>query len=211
VIYMPLVVAFEGIAGTGKTTVSKMFATEFPDTMEIIDEFPKSFINDYMRELAQTDPEFRLSKTTPTPLSQTFLFATNAAFKMETARHISHKPIVIMDRYKHSITAHQSIILAESNSGIDHKLLLDGIITALPDPDVIIYFEGAVDLMRARLTNRSEIYNDAYFSFIGQTRAAYETIMANCKVPTVRLPAINGIDENYRTIKNTIIPMISGF
>ena len=207
---MPLVVAFEGIAGTGKTTVSKMFATDFPDTVEIIDEFPQGFINDYMRDLAREDPEFRLSKTAPTPLSQTFLFATNAAFKMETARHISHKPIVIMDRYKHSITAHQSIILAESNTGIDHKRLLDGIITALPDPDIIIYFEGAVDLMKARLTNRSGIYNDAYFAFIGQTMAAYDTIMKDCAVPTVRLPATNGIDENYRAIKNTIIPMIGG-
>ncbi len=200
---MPLVVAFEGIAGTGKTTVSKMFATQFPDAVEIIDEFPKGFINDYMRELARTDPEFRLSKTAPTPLSQTFLFATNAAFKMETARH-AQKPVVILDRYKHSITAHQSIILAESNTGIDHKRLLDGIISSLPDPDIIIYFQGSVDLMKARLTNRSNIYNDTYFSFIGQTMNAYETIMADCKVPTIRLPATNGIDDNYRQIKRSL-------
>lgn len=201
---MPLVVAFEGIAGTGKTTVSKMFATEFPDAVEIIDEFPKGFINDYMRELARTDPEFRLSKTAPTPLSQTFLFATNAAFKMETARH-SQKPIVILDRYKHSITAHQSIILSESNAGIDHKRLLDGIITALPDPDIIIYFEGALDLMQARLINRSNIYNAAYFAFIEKTMAAYEAIIKDCTVPTIRLPALNKIEDNYTIIKRGIL------
>lgn len=201
---MPLVVAFEGIAGTGKTTVSKMFATDYPDTVEIIDEFPQGFINDYMRDLAREDPEFRLSKSAPTPISQTFLFATNAAFKMETARHISHKPIVIMDRYKHSITAHQSIILAESNTGIDNKRLLDGIISALPDPDIIIYFEGAVDLMKARLTSRSTIYNEPYFSFIAATQREYEGVMTACVTPTVRLPATNGIQDNYEAIKKAI-------
>lgn len=206
---MPLVVAFEGIAGTGKTTVSRKFAHEHPDTVEIIDEFPQGFINDYMRDLARTDPEFRLSKTKPTPLSQTFLFSTNAAFKMETARH-SQKPIVIMDRYKHSITAHQSIILAEGNTGIDHKRFLEGIISSLPDPDIIIYFQGDVELMKQRLTNRSDIYNESYFNFIAKTHHQYQDIMANgLKSPIIRLPASNTIEENYEAIRKSIFPMVN--
>ena len=206
---MALVVAFEGIAGTGKTTVSRMFAHEHPDTVEIIDEFPRGFINDYMRDLARTDPEFRLSKTAPTPLSQTFLFATNAAFKMETARH-SQKPIVIMDRYKHSITAHQSIILAEGNTGIDHKRLLEGVISSLPDPDIIIYFQGDVELMKQRLTNRSDIYNESYFNFIAKTHHTYQDIMADgLKSPIIRLPANNTIEDNYEAIRKSIFPMVN--
>ncbi len=206
---MALVIAFEGIAGTGKTTVSRMLAHEYPDTVEIIDEFPQGFINDYMRNLARTDPEFRLSKTAPTPLSQTFLFATNAAFKIETARH-SQKPIVIMDRYKHSITAHQSIILAEGNTGIDHKRLLEGIISSLPDPDIIIYFQGDIELMKQRLTNRSDIYNESYFSFIAKTHHEYQDIMADSlKSPIIRLPASNTIEENYEAIRKSIFPMVN--
>lgn len=201
---MPLIVAFEGIAGTGKTTISNRLSSDYPDLVRVIEEFPQDFIKDYLGTLAKKDPEFKLSDNIPTPLSQTFLFATNAAYKMEKAQAEKEKPIILMDRYKYSVWAHQEVIL--SNSGVlqEQREILERAVSSLPNPDLIVYFDGDIDLMKKRLSARSSIYSEAYFDFIEATKNQYERIMQGCPIPRINLSSTNTVNQNYSMIKERI-------
>lgn len=174
---MSVTVVFEGVAGVGKSTACSAVCAALGANAVLIDEFPAEFLNGYMRWQSIHAPDFSYSDSFGTPLTQTFMMAANASYKMECGalKRNDNSGVVIYDRYVESVLAYQGVAL--KSSGYE-----DSIINALNEsirqvflkPDLTCYISLPMDKIRERLERRGLTLGEDYYSFLGLVAQEYE-------------------------------------
>lgn len=198
-------IVFEGIDGTGKTTLIKEIQAKLNSSEVIsVTEFPKSYLDGYLTRLELKDPSLHLNPNINTPLAQTLVLAGAAAYKYETQiRDLisSNYKLVLVDRYIYSVFAFQSLILQdEANVTLNDSITwLHQITSALPKPDLTIFLSVPIDIIKHRIEGRGETVSDDFLSFLNKVHESYIQVFSNSS-NVIKYENIGDIDTNANNI-----------
>lgn len=164
-------VTFEGISGSGKSTVSGLVSKVLGDCCYLVDEFPGEFIGGLLKWQSLEAPEFSYSDRFDTPLTQTFMMAANAAYKAELANTQKGK-ILLFDSYIESMIAYQSVAIRNYKAE-NITALGEGIRLIFPKADVIFHFDADIDLIKERHIKRGLRLDKGFYEFLSDVRQEF--------------------------------------
>ncbi len=139
----------------------------------LIDEFPDGFINGFLKRQSVEQPDFPFGQGFDTPLTQTFMMAANAAYKLELSR-VQEKEIVLFDRYIDSVIAYQSVVIRNRFTNDAIEKFNSGMKGIFPKTDWIFYFDAKPDLIKGRLQERGLYLEQGFYDFIASVGAEFE-------------------------------------
>lgn len=161
-------VTFEGIDGSGKTTVSRRVADLLRARGEhvfLTGEPTRTWTGEAVRRSYHDDVG---------PLAESFLFlADRAVHQEEIRRHLAARELVLCDRYADSTYAYQGARLA---GVIDRPVEFLRRITEpwLRAPDVTLYLRIPADLGLARIADRPEKVRFEELAFLRKVARNYD-------------------------------------
>ncbi|MDD3183322.1 MAG: deoxynucleoside kinase [Alphaproteobacteria bacterium] len=174
----PLIVAFEGVAGVGKTTLACAVQQELG--CALVAEFPGNFLDGFLTRLSACGSSINLHENCETPLAQTFLLAANAAFKAETA-HLSEPlahEIILFDRSIYSVIAYQEVVFRQAGN-VNPKVPMEFFKDSILEPDLIFFIDCSTSVIEPRLKNRGIQVSKQYLEFLDEVRCKYEGLFAS--------------------------------
>jgi thymidylate kinase len=159
-----LLVAFEGIDATGKSTlaprVSKLLQSQYNLKSVFIEEFPADYLSGYLSDLMAVDPLLRLHDSKPTPVTQTLVLIGAHVYKYETqlADALTSNQVVCVERYTASILAYQPVFLAMETSRTRAELeeWISSVLSLVPPADINILLTAEPEIIAARIRARDE-------------------------------------------------------
>ncbi len=163
-------VSFEGIDGSGKTTVSRLVADE------LASRGSKVFLTGEPTSLWPGDAVRRAYKDDLGPLTETFLFlADRAAHQEEIRHHLDAGEIVLCDRYADSTYAYQGARL---------EGVLEGPVTFLQriarpwllEPDLTILLSLPAETGLRRIADRADHVRFEELAFLRKVAKNYEAL-----------------------------------
>lgn len=203
-----LFISFEGIEGSGKTTVSRLIAEMLMmDGYEVLSTYEPggTIIGAKIRNILLSPEHKSMSYITE-------LLLYNAA----RAQHIEERiipalqsdKIIITDRFADSTIAYQGY-----GRGIDFSLImsLDEIVTNKLKPDLTILLDIDVEtgLMRNKGINKIDRLELEDIEFHKKVRNGYHVIAAKeperVKIVDASMPIEKVLQETYDIIKNTLL------
>lgn len=161
-----MLVALEGIDGSGKSTVARLVARRLRaegHRVRLTQEPTKTWLGRAVRKGISS----RLD-----PLSLAFLFLSDRALHARELAAIPKKQIVITDRYADSTTAYQSAALSDSIPGaLEYFRRLQD--ERFPRPDLTILLDVPAELGVRRIAGRSTKEPFEKVRFLRRVRSNY--------------------------------------
>ncbi len=193
-------VTFEGIDGSGKTTVSRLVAETLRKRGEkvfLTGEPTKGWTGDAVRRAYRDDVG---------PLGEAFLFlADRAAHQEEIRAHLAAGELVLCDRYADSTYAYQG---ARLEGVVADPLLFLRRITEpwLLRPDLTIFLRVPPDIGLQRIADRTDKVRFEELTFLKKVAANYDTLADDQRVVALdgRPPAATVAKEATATIEKRL-------
>lgn len=159
-----LLVAFEGIDATGKSTlapmVSEILQSRYSLKSAFVEEFPADYLGGYLSDLMAVDPLLRLHDSIPTPVTQTLVLIGAHVYKYETrlASALSDNEVVCVERYTASILAYQPVFLApEMPHSLDAlETWISSVLSFVPSADINVLLTAEPQTLADRIRARDE-------------------------------------------------------
>ncbi len=163
-------VTFEGIDGSGKTTVSRLVAEELRSRGERV------FLTSEPTRLWTGEAVRRAYKDDVGPLAESFLFlADRAAHQEEIRTHLESRELVLCDRYADSTYAYQG---ARLEGVVDRPMaFLQGI--ARPwalQPDVVLLLRVPAEVGLERISDRPDRVRFEELTFLKKVARNYDAL-----------------------------------
>ncbi len=128
-----------------------------------------------MNHQSKREPEFSYSKDFATPLTQTFMMAANAAYKLELGNGLSNLAKVnLFDRYIESVIAYQTVAMNGRFSSKDIDSLNNGIRGIFPKPDLTLYFDTPISVVKSRIENRGLNLDQDFYNFLSAVKSEFD-------------------------------------
>lgn len=163
-------VTFEGVDGSGKTTVSRLVAEA------LVARGVPTFLTGEPTHLWTGDAVRRAYKDDVGPLAESFLFlADRAAHLEEIRRHLDRGELVLCDRYADSTYAYQGARLRGVVARPIPFLQQIGR-PWLVDPDLTILLRVPVELGLRRISDRPDLIRFEELSFLRKVSRNYDAL-----------------------------------
>jgi dTMP kinase len=201
---LPVLVTFEGIDGSGKTTQASLLADALGDDAVLVREPGGTPSAERIRELVK-DPALELS-----PIAETLLFgAARADLVASVIRPaLAAGRIVVCDRYVDSTVAYQG---GARGLGIDRVEKLNHWITGGLEPDVTFLLElspaDAGTRTRGREGDRIEQEGERLQL---EVASAYEQLASRHPARYVRIDAARPVDDVHREVLGRVRELREG-
>lgn len=206
----PQIISVEGIAGAGKTTLVDEIQKIAGNRVLVIEEFPVDLAEGYLSRLSIEKPDFPLSNIFKTPISQTFMLAANAAYKIEKAQQSCDTGLIVMDRCHASVLAYQSVILEQQGLSYLACRMREVLQNILIPPDITFYLKCDQEMLRRRLLSRNgNIFPEGYFEFLQHVDEKYEEILKGFG-RVVNLDGLEPIKNNALKILEEVSSLSNG-
>jgi len=195
-------VTFEGIDGSGKTTVSRLVHEALAKRGErvfLTGEPTKTWLGDAVRHAYEDDVG---------PLAESFLFlADRAAHVEEIRRHLAAHEIVLCDRYADSTYAYQG---ARLEGVVDHPVDFLRRITEpwILNPNLTIYLRITPDLGLRRIAGRPTKIRFEDPALLRKVAENYETLAKEkgFVVLDATRPVSEVVSEALAAIERRLLP-----
>lgn len=160
----PVIVAVEGLEGSGKSSVIT-YCSELLKAQGLrvacVPEFSTTLVGDYLRERLQGNRFLLDPDGAPSAWTQIHAVAADTAIALEYTipQLASRYDIILKDRYRESIIACQHVALSHEYgySYEEARLLTASIVARLPDPaTTIVWLEASLESRRARVQQRGD-------------------------------------------------------
>lgn len=150
-----MLIAIEGIDGSGKATLTKALSDELERRGRTVarETFPR-----YTRTSLSHAITDALGRVEPLdPHAAAAMFAAERLESRAYLRELLTRDVVLLDRYVHSNAAYQSARVApsEQQSMVEWILNLEFTTFALPTPDLVVFIDTDVHAARARRETRT--------------------------------------------------------
>jgi dTMP kinase len=190
-------IVFEGIDGSGKSSVTKAIAQKFGKSDVIVTGEPTdTWLGDAVR---------RSHKENADPLTEAFLFLADRSAHTEAIRGwLKEGKTVLCDRYYHSTVAYQGAAM-EGGKDIDpFAWLLEMNQRISLEPDIVFLFKVDPEIALGRVKRRGKLSKFERLEFLTKVAANYDRL-ANLRGNVVVVDS-NGslekvIDEVIRRIQ----------
>jgi dTMP kinase len=192
-------IVFEGIDGSGKTTVHKALKERIKDRDDIVFSHEPTD-GKYGRKIREALKEGNV-------LDEELLFL----FMQDRIEHVKNVVIpslkegkvVILDRYYLSTAAYQ----AGKLFSVKELLTLNGLFS--PMPDLVVYFESPVEKALERLSRRGNVLSVfEKEKKLKEVAKNYEQVLKHFDV--VKVNALLPVEEVVREVKKIVVDFISG-
>ncbi len=163
-------VTFEGIDGSGKTTVSRLVADR------LVSRGVKPFLTGEPTHLWTGDAVRRAYKDDVGPLAESFLFlADRAAHQEEIRRHLAAGELVLCDRYADSTYAYQG---ARLQGVVDRPIPFLQAMTRpwILEPDLTILLKVPAELGLRRISGRPDLIRFEEVTFLRKVARNYDAL-----------------------------------
>jgi len=156
-------ITFEGIDGSGKSTVASYVPKRLKGYPIVITSEPTHTpLGDMIRERILSGSD---------PVEVTFLFlADRASHSQEIKRHLQKGEIVICDRYHDSTIAYQGVLLSEILNGKDASGFLEGMWKFYPKPDATLLFIIDPEKAIERISSRKQKTSYEHIDFLARVQ-----------------------------------------
>lgn len=179
-------IVFEGIDGSGKSTVAKVVAERLGDRAALTREPTDSWIGEAVR---------RGDRNEVSPYTDALLFmADRAQHTVEIADMIRKGKTVVCDRYYHSTVAYQTASLRRKGLGDNFAWLLDANTRISIRPDITFLLVMPPDRMLERIADRPERSRFERLEFLKEVAENYERLAA-CDEGIVRVDATQPAED----------------
>mgnify|MGYP006777646723 FL=1 len=192
-------IAIEGAIGAGKTTLAKMLAAELQTTL-LLEEFSE---NPYLANFYKDQEKYALS------LELSLLLERHQQLTGLTAIQLLLKSPCVSDYYFIKSLLFANINLPEDQYLI-FKKVFELITDKLPAPDLIVYLQRPVALLKQSIVKRGRAYEiDITAAYLATIQNAYLTYFKTLKNQQVLLLNIGELDfenkkEDYKKISSLI-------
>ena len=162
-------IVFEGIDGSGKSSITKAIASKLGSSEVVTTGEPTdTWIGDAVR---------RSHKEEADPLTEAFLFlADRVAHTEKIKRWVGEGKTVLCDRYYHSTVAYQGAAL-EGKTDFDVIEWLLGInLKVALEPDMVFLFKVDPETALKRVTSRGKLSKFERLEFLTKVAANYERL-----------------------------------
>lgn len=172
-------IAFEGIDGSGKTTISGMVRDE------LVKNGHNVFLTREPTENIVWNDELKRGRDARSGLSLFFRFTEDRfSHQEEIRKHLESGEIVLCDRFLMSSLAYQGALIEELFENRESTLKwmenVSGIITIRPD--ITLHFDVAPAVSMQRLATRSELTGFEEKAYLERVSEFYREISVNGKV-----------------------------
>jgi thymidylate kinase len=206
-----LLVAFEGIDATGKSTlapmVSKLLQSQYSLKSAFVEEFPADYLGGYLSDLMAVDPLLRLHDSTPTPVTQTLVLIGAHVYKYETqlTYALASNQIVCVERYTASILAYQPVFLAPemSRSLAELEAWISSVLSFVPPADINVLLTAEPQVIADRIRARDE-WDEENMKLLEVIAQRYRRLAAHSANWTIFNSADDGPDETAQRIASFI-------
>ena len=154
-------IIFEGVDGSGKTTIIDNFKQDLESKKEIVryvDELTQdSPISEILAKMLSDDPFFMLDKTFPTSIFESLLLAADMHYRQE--RYKYNDGYNLYDRDFLSILSYQKEILKDdySNYMDFYKPFKEIVLFNLKPIDLLVYVHVPLEVSVSRVASRDKI------------------------------------------------------
>ena len=154
-------IIFEGVDGSGKTTIIDNFKRDLESKKEIVryvDELTQdSPISEILAKMLSDDPFFMLDKTFPTSIFESLLLAADMHYRQE--RYKYNDGYNLYDRDFLSILSYQKEILKDdySNYMDFYKPFKEIVLFNLKPIDLLVYVHVPLEVSVSRVASRDNI------------------------------------------------------
>jgi dTMP kinase len=180
-------VTFEGIDGSGKTTVSRLVAETLGRRGE------KTFLTEEPTKRWTGDAVRRAYREDVGPLAEAFLFlADRAAHQADLRRHLDEGEIVLCDRYADSTYAYQGARLAgvvEEPVSFLQRMARPWLVL----PDLTLLLRISPEIALQRISDRPEHVRFEELTFLRKVARNYDTLSKSRRY--VVLDARQGLND----------------
>ncbi|MFB6253690.1 MAG: dTMP kinase [Halobacteriaceae archaeon] len=181
-----MLISFEGIDGSGKTTILEKLQDSYPDIV-YTQEPTETWYGDAVRR--------SLNEQTADPLAELFLYtADHAAHLTDTIKPaLSAGEVIISDRYIDSRYAYQSVAINDRfSSPIEYIKEIHAPFTVMPDLTIYFDLDPEIAATRSGVTNKFE-----QVEFLQSVKRNYERIIAADPDRFVTVDAAQSEDDVY--------------
>lgn len=182
-----MLVAFEGIDGSGKTTVMRRVAARLRARgVDLVTarQPTRSWLGRAVRRGIREHVD---------PVAQAALFLADRAQHASALKQASRKHVVLVDRYVDSTSAYQGAALAGQLKGALERL--DALQRQLfPVPDLVVWLDVSPRVAVSRLATRATKEHFEREAFLRRVRTNYRTLHGRGGDRWIRLDAGRGVD-----------------
>lgn len=167
-------IVFEGIDGSGKSSVARAIAGKLGKSQAVLTSEPTmTWLGDAVR---------RSHAEKMDPYTEAFLFlADRASHTAAIKQWLSEGKTVLCDRYYHSTVAYQGAAL-EGAVGFDPvKWLLDMNLRVSLEPDIAFFFRVDPEVAIGRVNSRGKPSKFERLDFLRKVAANYDRLSKTCK------------------------------
>ena len=167
-------IVFEGIDGSGKSSVTKLVATKLAKKDIIITGEPTStWLGDAVR---------RSHKECSNPFTEAFLFlADRVEHTAEIKRTVAEGKTVLCDRYYYSTVAYQAAALEEKVDFDPFDWLLGMNLKISIEPEIVFLLRVDPEIALARVNKRGKLSKFERLDFLKKVAANYDRLSKICK------------------------------
>ncbi|ESP88185.1 dTMP kinase [Candidatus Halobonum tyrrellensis] len=196
-----MLITFEGLDGSGKTTAWEALHDVYPDAT-FTREPTDSWYGDAVRRSIGDEAD---------PLAELFLFTADHADHLSRVVRpaLAEGELVFSDRYVDSRYAYQAASLADADAGIDRPLeYVRGVhqaFTRAPDATVYLDVDPETAAGRAGATNKFE-----RASFLADVRSNYERLIDAEPGRFVRVDASRSPERVLESVERAVAGLLDG-
>lgn len=193
-------IVFEGIDGSGKSSVTKAIASKLnsPDVV-VTGEPTDTWLGDAVR---------RSHKEAADPLTEAFLFLADRVAHTEAIRRwLKEGKTVLCDRYYHSTVAYQGAALEGKMDSDPIDWLLGINLKVSLEPDLVFLFKVDLDIALERVNSRGKLSKFEKLEFLTKVAANYERlakIRKNIVIVDSNRPLDKVIDEVFDRLQGNV-------
>lgn len=182
-------ITIEGVIGAGKTTLAKMIASELQTTL-LLEEF---ISNPHLADFYAAPEKHAL------PLELSLLLERHHQLIEQVSLQQLHKSTCVSDYYFTKSLLFAAINLPEAQY-ILFKRIFELITVNLPSPDLIIYLNRPVAVLKEAIAKRGRQYEQGITTaYLASLQQAYTTYLKTQKDKRILLLSIGELDfENKR-------------
>jgi len=171
---MPRFIVFEGIDGSGKSTVAHACLPLLGEVGAVLTEEPtKSWLGDAVRKAHQMREN---------PVTEAFLFMADRASHNEKIRKwLSEGLSVVCDRYYHSTVAYQSAAIADMDDSDSFEWLLEINRRISIEPDLVFLLDIDPETAIDRVNRRGEQSKFEKLAFLEKVADNYRRLARSSK------------------------------